>query len=400
MKIVLLTAHDTRATADRQCELEQCLRANLANERIERVVVFASGRTPNIDDERVDTIPVAGRPTYGQLFRYASKRLSGQVCLIAHGDTTFDESLDYFDDVDFDLTSLVFGGGSTRPFRALAFREALDGVGDEIMLGDENAEARLIGELPERLTVRDVRTEVRAVHRDQAGESSEHPVDHGQPAIVPPVPAASPKVWGIGLQRTGTSSFRRALNLLGITTLEHSGAWFLVRLRDGRLVFEPRANQTYFQGFADSPVPLFFREIDSMFPGSKFILTTRRPESWLRSVETLFLAKRHWDRTAEGELYNALHELSYGVTEFDREAFLAGYRRHEVQVRDYFRDRPDDLLVLDCSEPEKWPKLCKFLGRPMPQVPYPHVHRDTSRVVWAVRRFLNWIPRPAALRAR
>ena len=397
LRFSLITSHPSDATAERQNEFDRCLEANLSNERIERIVVFAAATTPKISDPRLTYLPFEGQPTYADLFAHASKQLAGQACVVAHGDLIFDRSLGYFDDVDLSLTGLVFGGGGARPFRALAFCDALEGLGVGIPFGVQGSESRLARELSARLTLRDVRSEVQVEHRGRTSESSHPSEPRGSIARIP---AATPKVWGIGLQRTGTSSFRRALNVLGISTLELAGAWFLVRLRDGKLVFEPHTNQSYFQGFADSPVPPFFREIDAMFPGSKFVLTTRQPERWLPSVETLFLAKRHWDRTAQGALYNALHERSYGVTEFNREACLAGYRKHVDEVLDYFRDRPDDLLVLDCAAPDKWPKLCAFLGRPVPEVPYPHVHRNTSRFVWALRRLLNWIPRPEALRAR
>ena len=67
----------------------------------------------------------------------------------------------------------------------------------------------------------------------------------------------------------------------------------------------------------------------------------------------------------------------------------------------YFEDRPDDLLVMDCDEPDKWEKLCPFLGRPVPETPYPHTGRKGLRPLWTIHRLLTGrVPRPGVLPAR
>jgi hypothetical protein len=39
---------------------------------------------------------------------------------------------------------------------------------------------------------------------------------------------------------------------------------------------------------------------------------------------------------------------------------------------DHFRDRPEDLLILDiCGGEEGWKELCSFLDAPLPHVPFP-----------------------------
>jgi hypothetical protein len=41
-------------------------------------------------------------------------------------------------------------------------------------------------------------------------------------------------------------------------------------------------------------------------------------------------------------------------------------------VKEYFRDRPDDLLVMNICAGEGWEKLCPFLGLAIPKVKFPH----------------------------
>ena len=411
MTVTLLTPHYACTSAERQRELEFCLEQNLANDCIDRIVVFANGRSPGIESSRIECVRISERPTYADLLDYAKAHLRGRTCLIANSDIHFDESLSYFDDVDFSHTCLVVGGRDNddgaapvrgRPFEALACRAPLDDARADFAMGSVAGEGRLAWEMQQRkVTVRDVRSRVNAVHVHRAAERSEHPVCEGPTSPVPePVPDA-PKVWGIGLQRTGTSSFCKALNILGIPTLELYGAWFLVKLRDGRLEFDPSVNHTYFQGYADSPVPLYYRELDAMFPGSRFVYTTRTRHNWVRSVERLFRSKPYWDEMPEGEMYNAFHELSYGVADFERDAFLEGYEGHEHAVLEHFRDRPGDLLVMDCDEPRKWENLCGFLARPVPEVQYPHANRRSFRPLWTIRRLLTGrIPRPDVFRVQ
>ena len=66
----------------------------------------------------------------------------------------------------------------------------------------------------------------------------------------------------------------------------------------------------------------------------------------------------------------------YGRTDFHPETMLARYHRHNAEVQDYFRNRSDDLLVMDMSRGAGWPELCGFLGKPIPDIPYPHSHKD------------------------
>jgi 3'(2'), 5'-bisphosphate nucleotidase len=47
---------------------------------------------------------------------------------------------------------------------------------------------------------------------------------------------------------------------------------------------------------------------------------------------------------------------------------------------DYFKDRPQDLLVIDVTAGEGWEKLCPFLGKPTPDIPFPKA--NVTRIRW------------------
>jgi hypothetical protein len=47
---------------------------------------------------------------------------------------------------------------------------------------------------------------------------------------------------------------------------------------------------------------------------------------------------------------------------YDKETFLAYYRNHNYQVRNYFRNNPN-FLELNVSEADSYKKLAQFIGK-------------------------------------
>jgi hypothetical protein len=120
---------------------------------------------------------------------------------------------------------------------------------------------------------------------------------------------------------------------------------------------------------------MLFRELDIAYPGSKFILTIRDEWKWLTSVRNHFNPERNkyraqWDHDP---FSNRVHQLLYGRHDFDPTTFIRRYRVHNAEVRSYFKDRPQDLLVMDMDKGHGWAELCGFLGKPIPTETYPSV---------------------------
>jgi hypothetical protein len=133
----------------------------------------------------------------------------------------------------------------------------------------------------------------------------------------------------------------------------------------------------------DLPIPMLFKELDKAYPGSKFILTTLAEDAWLKSVQCLWNPNCNpsydWDRQPFSHL---IHEALYGTRYPTPEIFLTRYRRHNAEVREYFKDRPQDLLQMPMSEGAGWAMLCAFLDKPIPNIPYPHAYKDPSNKHW------------------
>jgi hypothetical protein len=45
-------------------------------------------------------------------------------------------------------------------------------------------------------------------------------------------------------------------------------------------------------------------------------------------------------------------------------------------VIDYFADKPDKLLVICWENKDGWNKLCDFLNKSVPKVPFPHLNKS------------------------
>lgn len=176
------------------------------------------------------------------------------------------------------------------------------------------------------------------------------------------------KIFGIGLQRTGTTSLNKALNILGFESVH--GPYGLFNNWD-----DPILSQ--YDAFTDNPIPLIYKELDKRFPGSKFILTTREVGSWLKSVEWLFTKGYSAFKRSKYEEINQIHLTLYGTKQFEEDKFRQTFREHHREVKNYFSDRAQDLLVLNFSENLDWKPLCRFLNVEVPDIPFPHKHKST-----------------------
>lgn len=183
------------------------------------------------------------------------------------------------------------------------------------------------------------------------------------------------KVFCIGFHKTGTTSLEKALELLGYRVTGPNGT------KDPDI-----ASKVYdmadelvqqYDAFQDNPWPVIYREMDEKYPGSRFILTMRSPESWINSQVRDF-----------GLRETPMRQWIYGVgcPEGNEDVYVARYERHNREVLEYFRDRPDDLLVMDLPGGDGWPKLCGFLDEPVPDEPFPHANKASLS-----RKVKNWV---------
>jgi hypothetical protein len=117
----------------------------------------------------------------------------------------------------------------------------------------------------------------------------------------------------------------------------------------------------------DWPSAYFWRELSGHYPDARIILTVRSPDSWYRSMEnTIFkVLKESTDPASIGQ--KLIVEKVFGGRIDDRDHAIAVYERNIAEVQKAVT--PERLLTYQLGE--GWERLCQFLGKPVPDVPYP-----------------------------
>jgi hypothetical protein len=190
------------------------------------------------------------------------------------------------------------------------------------------------------------------------------------PIELGPVPT---RIFGIGMHKTATTSLHEALKVLGLPSDHWRSVRWAKRIWDEVRGLGDSSTVGRSYALSDLPMALLYKQLDGAYPGSKFILTVRDEARWLKSV------RAHWSEAnpylstweSAGRFGHRLHAALYGQETFDAEVFVARYRRHNAEVREYFKDRPGDLLVMDMEKGAGWLELCGFLRMPIPDAPYP-----------------------------
>lgn len=198
------------------------------------------------------------------------------------------------------------------------------------------------------------------------------------------------KVFGIGWARTGTTTLGTCFRLLGYNhqTQDLSLVKDLAKNDLLRIMALAATKDT----FDDWPWIILYQQLDQAFPGSKFVLTRRKTENWLRSYENM----RATEQKTSADI-NEIRRILYGLPfpHVTQEQLIERYERHNAEVVNYFRDRPGDLLVVDWEQGDGWNELCAFLGRSVPDQPFPHANKGYypagrfSRLLRAVRAHLG-----------
>ena len=195
------------------------------------------------------------------------------------------------------------------------------------------------------------------------------------------------QIIGAGFGRTGTSSVRSALSVLGYPCYHmfdllfapeargHLGFWRDLVGRDDVSDVDWSTVFADYKATIDFPAAPFWRELSEAYPEAKVLLThhVRGAGAWYDSTyETIYAEMKRGSESSFGrtfiEMMNGLvwNGMLQGVME-DREAAIALYRAHTEEVRDTIP--AERLLVL--SADEGWEPLCAFLGHQMPEEPFP-----------------------------
>lgn len=181
-------------------------------------------------------------------------------------------------------------------------------------------------------------------------------------------------VIGAGFGRTGTDSMREALNFLGFGPCHHMHEVINdpEQLRLWRALGQgavPDWDRLFagYRAAVDWPSAYYWRELATIYPEAKILLTTRSPESWLASMEkTIFPVLRESSDPASIGV-KVVAEGTFGGRLDDPDHVVAVYQRHIAEVQETIP--ADRLLTYQLGD--GWDPLCQFLGVPVPEVPFP-----------------------------
>lgn len=188
------------------------------------------------------------------------------------------------------------------------------------------------------------------------------------------------RIFGIGMHKTGTTSLHHAFRAMGFDSAHwFSPHWAKYIWDEMRERGSSRTLEMHY-ALCDLPIPLLFRELDVAYPKSKFVLTMRDEDEWINSIRVHWQLRPDWDNDV---FSNEVHKALYGTTEFDEKIFRARFRKHYVDVVTYFKNRPEDLLILDVKK-ARMQDLCLFLGTPMINGPFPHRHKSSEQTKYHV----------------
>lgn len=204
------------------------------------------------------------------------------------------------------------------------------------------------------------------------------------------------KFFCIGRNKTGTTSLKLAFKELGFSVGYQRDAERLINDYE-RNDFINIINYCHSaQVFQDVPFSYTrtFKELDKAFPGSKFILTVRdNPEQWYNSL-VKFHAKMFGkgNTPSKEDLQSANYiwkgwawqdnRINYGSPEdnpYQKEYIINNYLEHNRVVIEYFKNRPDDLLVINLAEKDSYQNFLDFIGVKSDRTEFPWENRTADK---------------------
>jgi hypothetical protein len=209
------------------------------------------------------------------------------------------------------------------------------------------------------------------------------------------------KVFGIGANKTGTTSLQGIFQIIGLNVAnQQEGELYGVQAYRGNL--KPLVEYiNRHDAFQDAPFSLrsIYAQVDALFPGSKFILTYRDADAWFDSLHRFhkkifgvpadmpipadvvdnanyiypgymrLMGRLNWLNYFEGEVtLKTDRELYYNA-----EHYKQLYRARNQEIIRHFSERPNDLLVIDLTKETDTRKVVEFLDLPeslVTQVPH------------------------------
>lgn len=189
------------------------------------------------------------------------------------------------------------------------------------------------------------------------------------------------KVIGAGFGRTGTSSLEAALTQLKLGPtqhMKHVKGDLVQKLLDVHKGTPPDWDSLLsgYNSAVDWPWSAFYKELMEHSPEAKVVLTVRDSETWYESAkETVYPLSVSLDPGPLRDMvFGIIWDGVFAGRFEDKEYAVNIFKTHIEEVK---RIVPEErLLVFEVAD--GWEPLCKFLGVPVPDSPFPRSNDRAS----------------------
>jgi hypothetical protein len=202
----------------------------------------------------------------------------------------------------------------------------------------------------------------------------------------------NPKIFIIGFGRTGTTSLMHTFEEMGYLVGDQHRAERLVsayRKGDFDTIVEYCKTARVFQ---DTPfsLPNTWKYLEKAYPDARFILTVRdSTEQWFGSLvaykELKFGGQLPDVDRLKSTVYNwkgwywDVHVAQHGPDESDiwnPQMWMSLYEKHNQDIIEYFRQKPEKLLVLNLRDSDAFEQFTRFLAVKTSMTGFPHLNRS------------------------
>ncbi len=205
------------------------------------------------------------------------------------------------------------------------------------------------------------------------------------------------EVIGAGFGRTGTTSLKHALEILGYPCYHmeevakhnergHVQFWYEKYTGESARPYDEIF--AHYRATVDFPACTYYRELMEVYPDARVLLSVRDSEGWWKSFEALlktnYTMRYFFFIPPVRRFYKLVLRLQDKVFDgpLDKARYIKRYESHNAEVQATVP--PEKLLVWNVKE--GWEPLCEWLGEPVPDLPFPHSNAgmaDIKAKMWS-----------------
>lgn len=200
------------------------------------------------------------------------------------------------------------------------------------------------------------------------------------------------KIFCIGFNKTGTTTLETVLRLYGYSLPNQHEQEIRLSLQTAATNYSELIKfVNLYDAFQDLPFAqdLTFVAADALFPNSKFILTERESEKWFNSMTGFHKKTYNVGSVTDLTEKDILEKFNYLFPDYvhkntqkflttfegskktvswnklyDKAHYIKLYEQRNLDVKKYFSEAPEKLLVIDVTKEKDTQKICDFLNIP------------------------------------